>query len=59
VEDPIVGLVGGAAEEDVDVAVPTGLEDVHGMVREDTVRLGPVVDDGDDVVVDAVRGTRV
>ena len=59
VQDPPVGLVGGAAEEDVDVAVLTGLEDAHGVVCEDTVRLLPVIDDGDDLVVHPVRGTGI
>jgi hypothetical protein len=52
VQDPRVGLGRGAAEEDVDVAVAAGLEDSHGVIGEDTAGLVPVVDDGDDVVVD-------
>jgi hypothetical protein len=59
VQDPPVGLGGGAAEEDVDVLVPSRLEDAQGVIREDTVRLVPVVDDGDHVVVDSVRGAGI
>jgi hypothetical protein len=39
--------MGGAAEEDVDVAMPSGLENSHGKVGEDAIGPSPIVDDGD------------
>jgi len=59
VQHPPIGLGSGVTEEDVDVAVAPGLEDSHRVIGKDTVRLGTVIDDRDDIAVDPVRRARV